>query len=173
MIAARQDVDQRTPNEYAAAAMDSLRRIVRGLRLSGAGEGESRVSSAQLFVLRQIAAQPGLSLADLARRTATSQSSVSEVAARLALRGLVNRQASKDDRRRAEFSLTAGGERILAMAAETAQERLLAGFLALPPEQQASLARILESWTALAGLADLPPTMFFEPASGAGQPPNE
>jgi DNA-binding MarR family transcriptional regulator len=152
----------------AATAMDGVRRIVRGLRVMNACiEGEYRISAAQLFVLREIARQGGQSVADLARRTLTVQSSVSEVVARLITRGLVDRHTPEADRRRAEFTVTAAGMGLLETAPETVQERLVAGFMTLPDEERRALAHGITSWIAAAGLSDEPATMFLEPMSEA------
>ena len=154
-------------NEPAAVAMDGLRRIVRSLRTSGVrSQRDQRVSAAQLFVLREIRAQPGLSMTQLAQRTVTSLSTVSEVVAKLVGAGLVTRVTAPADHRRAELALTAVGEEQLDNSPETVQERLVAGFRALPPEQQRHVAAGLEAWLVAAGLADVPATMFFEPVTG-------
>src|SRR6478672_9755222 len=88
------------PND-AARAMDSLRRVVHALRVATrASERAFGLSAAQLFVLRQLSVEPGQSLRDLAQRTRTTQSSISEVVARLVQRGFVTRESSKEDRRR-------------------------------------------------------------------------
>src|SRR2546423_5112313 len=94
----------------AQHVFDSLRRLVRFLRL-GAREAEEAtgVSSAQLFVLHQLAGAPAASLAELAERTLTDQSSVSTVVARLVAHGLVARRKGTGDRRRVELALTARG----------------------------------------------------------------
>lgn len=150
------------PNN-AARAMNSLRRIVHGLRIATrASESAFGVSTAQLFVLRQLSAAPGQSLGALAARTRTTQSSISEVVARLVRRGLVTRGVSKGDRRRAELTLTEAGRIMLASAPETVQERLLHGFDKLDESSRAALAEHLESWLAAAGLDEVAPTMFFE-----------
>lgn len=157
----------------AAAAMDSLRRIVRALRAFGVtSQRDQKVSAAQLFVLRQIRAHPGLSMSGLADRTLTSQSAVSEVTARLVQRGLVTRLASPSDHRRAELALTDAGVSLLDRSPETVQERLVAGFRSLTPTQQRALAAGLEAWLAATGLASEPASMFFEPVGdehGDGQ----
>lgn len=152
------------PRDAAAAAMDSVRRLVRALRTaSAASERDHDVSAAQLFVLRQVAARPGLSMRELGERTLTSQSAVSEVVARLVRRGLITRLTASDDHRRAELGLTPAGERALGRAPETLQERMVAGFRRLPVEQQAAIAGGLEAWLAASGLTEVPATMFFEP----------
>ena len=147
----------------ASRAMDSLRRVVHALRVATrASEREFGLSAAQLFVLRQLAAASGQSLRDLALRTRTTQSSISEVVSRLVQRGLVARRPSEQDRRRAELSLTATGHAMLAQAPETVQERLLRGFDALPERERTALADHLESWLSASGLDDVAPALFFE-----------
>ncbi len=151
---------------HAVKAMDALRRIVRGLRATHAAAREHEISAAQLFVLRQICAAPGLSLTDIARLTMTSPSSASEVTGRLVESGLVVRSVRANDQRRAEFRLTCAGERAISGAPASVQERLLAGFQLLDERDQRDLARALDAWVTTSGLSSLPPTMFFEP-SGA------
>ena len=147
----------------ASRAMDSLRRVVHALRVATrASERAFGLSGAQLFVLRQLSVTSGQSLGDLAARTRTTQSSVSEVVARLVRNGLVSRAPSARDRRRAVLSLTAGGEALLANAPETIQERLLRGFESLDERARQGLADGLESWLTASGLDDVAPTLFFE-----------
>jgi len=115
-----------------ARAMDSLRRIVHALRVATrASERAFGLGGAQLFVLRQLSAKSGQSLSDLAARTHTTQSSISEVVTRLVRNGLVSRAPSSIDRRRTVLSLTAEGETLLGNAPETIQERLLHGLESL------------------------------------------
>jgi DNA-binding MarR family transcriptional regulator len=148
----------------AARAMDGLRRIVHALHAgTSASERMVGLSSAQLFVLRQLHAEPEQSLGDLARRTRTTQSSVSEVVARLVKRGLVARKPSSSDRRRAVLTLMPAGRTLLMTAPETTQEKLVAGFGRLEPIAQRALAESIERWLAASGLGDVAPTFFFEP----------
>ena len=148
----------------ATRAMDSLRRVVHALRTaSRASERAFALGSAQVFVLRQLSATSGQSLSDLAARTRTTQSSISEVVARLVRNGLVSRAYSSTDRRRAVLDLTAEGKAILANAPETIQERLLRGFESLDERARQQLADGLESWLTASGLDDVTPTLFFEP----------
>jgi len=148
----------------AQRIMDALRRIVRELRLADhSSESELGLGAAQVFVLRQLLARADQSMSELAAATRTSQSSVSEVVARLVARGLVERHTAPEDRRRAVLSITATGRRVAARATLTIQERLLAGLEQLDREQRTALAADMEAWLAAAGLTDVPPTMFFEP----------
>jgi DNA-binding MarR family transcriptional regulator len=153
------------PND-AARVMDSLRRVVHAIRVATrASERAFGLTTAQLFVLRQLSAAPGQSMSDLAARTRTTQSSISEVVARLVGRGLVARDLSKDDRRRAVLSLTAPGRSMLETAPETIQERLLRGFDQLDEATRTALADHLEAWLTASGLDDVSPTLFFEPSA--------
>ena len=143
--------------------MDALRRIVRVLSTSAHGPASRRgPTGAQLFVLRQIGAAPGLSIGELAARTLAGQSSVSEVVSRLVERGLVSRRPNPNDARQAQLLLTARGRAAVRDTAATAQERLAAGLATLDASERAQLAQSLERWLESAGLAELPATMFFE-----------
>lgn len=147
--------------------MDALRRIVRELSASARGAQArggrgAALSGARLYVLRQIATSPGLSIGELAERTHARQSTVSEVVARLVDQGLVARKASEADARQASLSLTARGRRAIAGAEPTVQERLSDALASLPAAQRDALAGALEAWLAAAGLTDTPVTMFFE-----------
>ncbi len=151
--------------DAASNVMDDIRRIVRALHTaSSQSQRDLGVSAAQLFVLRQMAVKAGQSMGDIAQRTRTSQSSVSEVVARLVRRGLVARQAASDDRRRAVLTLTPAGREVLRSAPDTIQERLLDGLGRLPSDQRQLLAEMLSAWLAEAGLREVPPTMFLEPS---------
>jgi DNA-binding MarR family transcriptional regulator len=161
-------------------AMDNLRRIVRAISASARSVSSRGLSGAQLFVLRQIAAAPSLSLRELADRTLTGQSTVSEVVTRLVDRGLVTRSASTSDGRRAELTLTASGHQAIADTAPTAQERLAAALAEMPRERRLALVEALDDWVEAAGLADMPAGMFFDGkvdptivGQGAGIDPRE
>jgi DNA-binding MarR family transcriptional regulator len=152
-------------NDAANDAMNVLRQIVRTLRIGDAdAEAALGVTSAQLFVLRAIDTAGTLTVGELATLTATAQSSVSEVVARLAGRRLVIRRRSSGDRRRAQISLSKKGVRILTGSPQTFQERLLAAFGRLSTERQIQVASGLKTWATEAGLVDVAPTMFFEPS---------
>ena len=143
--------------------MDALRRIVRGLSASARVlPGGSSVSGAQLFVLRQIDAAPGLSIGELAARTLAGQSTVSEVVARLVERRFVARRASALDARQSQLTLTASGRRAISAVEPTTQERLATGLAELKPRERETLATALEGWVAAAHLADEAPSMFLE-----------
>lgn len=146
-----------------AAALDAIRRIVRALRLSAsASERVLGVSGAQLFVLQQLAAAEGPSIAELAARTATDPSSVSVVVSRLVERGLAARSASKTDARRAEVMITPAGRALLRRAPEPIQGKLLAGLATLPEAELRAVAHGLTAVAASLGATEGAAPMFFE-----------
>lgn len=129
---------------HSAALLDALRSVGRELRVSGR-ESEQRlgIHPAQLHALQQLAEKPCRSLAELAERTHTDPSSVSVVVQRLVERGLVERTAASDDRRRTELSVTATGRTLLRRATVTAAHRLDEAVRALPQRDLAVLTRSL------------------------------
>jgi DNA-binding MarR family transcriptional regulator len=143
--------------------MVALRRLVRYLRLADReAEASVGLSAAQAFVLRSLAAAPAHSLAELASRTLTDQSSVSTVVAKLVARGLVVRKIAATDRRRAELRLTASGERMARAAPRSPQPRIAEAVRALAPARRAELVRALEGLVESLGAHQLPPRMLFE-----------
>jgi DNA-binding MarR family transcriptional regulator len=145
------------------AVMDALRRIVRALRLSArAAEGRLGISSAQLFVLHQLAHGDASSIDELAARTLTHQSSVSVVVSRLADRGLVVRRTPAHDARRTAIALTAAGRALLRRAPEVSQARLITGLERLPPSQRRALASQLTALVRALEVGHEKPAMFFE-----------
>ncbi len=150
-------------DEPVAAALDSLRRLVRALRASAhSAERGLGISGAQLFVLRELAAEPGASLSRLADRTSTDPSSVSVVVARLVARGLVARRRHPTDARRALLALTAKGQTLLRKAPEPVQARLVEVLRGLPRKQLRQLSESLAGVVDALGLAAGAATMFFE-----------
>lgn len=147
----------------AAAVMVALRRIVRFLRLADR-EAESAVglSSAQLFVLAALRERPARSLAELAERTLTDQSSVSTVVAKLTAKKLVTRKIAADDRRRAELRVTAAGERVARTAPRMPQTRIADAVSAMRPDQRDALVLGLQALIAGIGAGELAPRMLFE-----------
>jgi DNA-binding MarR family transcriptional regulator len=156
-------------NGDVGAALGAIRRLVRVLRLGDAdAERLTGVSSAQLFVLQQLAEQEASSINELAERTLTDQSSVSTVVSRLAQRGLVKRTPSPADARRMTVSIARPGLELLRRAPVTVQHRLLAALESLPSESINKLTQELNHIVASLGATQEPFTFFFEDdATGA------
>jgi DNA-binding MarR family transcriptional regulator len=148
---------------HPVAAMASLRRIIRYLRVADREiENSSGLSSAQLFVLTTLADTPALSLAEIASRAFTDQSSVSTVVAKLVKNGLIVRKLSRTDRRRAELRLTPAGKRVLDDAPNTPQQRLIDGIRAMPPARRAELVRSLQGLVDALGADATAPKLLFD-----------
>jgi DNA-binding MarR family transcriptional regulator len=149
--------------------MDGLRRLVRALRSSNMeSERRTGITTAQLFVLKHIADYPNGSLGDVAARTLTTQSTASEVVARLVARRLVSRKPAPDDRRRVVLSVTTDGQRILDASSPPVQERLIDAISRLSALEQEAIAHGLSAWLDAAGFGELAPSMFFEPEVNLG-----
>jgi DNA-binding MarR family transcriptional regulator len=147
----------------STAVLVALRRIVRYLRLADrAAESACDLSAAQLFVLRVLSENPGMSLAELARTTVTDQSSVSTVVARLVARRYVQRRPSANDRRRAELRVTASGARVLRTAPSVPQREMIAAIRAMSAARRRELVRALEGLVMLIGAGEIAPRMLFE-----------
>lgn len=156
----------------AGRVMDALRRSVRALRSANANARRTfGVGAAPLFVLRQIADKPGVSLAELAERTHTAQSSVSEVVSRLVADGYVRKMPAAHDRRRLMLELTERGAVVSRNADRTVQERLIAGLRHLSSDERRALADLYEAWLRGAGLEVRPAPMFFESVRRRATPP--
>jgi len=148
------------------AVADSLRRITQAIRLSSSVVQDTLgITGAQLFVLQQLAAQPGASLRELAELTLTDQSSVSVVVSRVVDGGYVTRRVSATDARRTELTLTRAGSALLRRAPALAQTRLMAALHAVPAAELRVTARVLERVARAVGSTAEPAPMFFEPAS--------
>jgi DNA-binding MarR family transcriptional regulator len=151
------------PKEDAREVLNSLRRIVRTLRVSSrTAEQTVGLTGAQLFVLQCLARLGPCSVNELAARTATDQSSVSVVVSRLVTAGHVLRSPSERDRRSVQLSLTSSGRVLVQRAPEAAQERLLAALDGLSKPELSALRRLLAKVVDGAEAADEVPTLFFE-----------
>jgi DNA-binding MarR family transcriptional regulator len=147
----------------ARAVFDSIRRIVRVLRLSARHtETAFGLSAAQLLVLHKLAESPTLSPSELAKRTLTDQSSISVVVKRLVDRGYVTRTLSQTDARSFALSLTEAGRTVVKRAPETTHDRLHEAVRRMSPRRVAALAELLEELVANTGLSHAHPTMLME-----------
>jgi len=154
------------PDSYRA--LNALRRMVRGLRSSADSvERDLKVSSDQLFVLSELASVPDQSVKDLAVRTMTTHSTVSEVVSQLIAKGLVTRTVDTSDARRALLRLTRQGGVLLRKSPRAIQEDLIEGFGTLRPSVRRALASGLERWLEASGLGSVPATMLFDKSVGA------
>lgn len=150
-------------DDESRVILDSIRRIVQLLRrTANASEKQCGLSAAQVFVLHKLTDAASLSVGELAARTLTSQSSVSEVVQKLVGAGYVARERSTRDGRSVQLSLTDAGRSIVAKAPIAPQDYLLAALKRMPPRDRRQLARLLSRLVKETGVVNLPATMIFE-----------
>lgn len=154
----------------AEVALNELRRLVQALRTSSnAVERSLGISGAQLFVLRELAAEPGVSIRRVSERTLTDPSSVSTVVSRLVERGLVTRTQLASDARTSCLVVSRKGTTLLARAPEPYQSRVIAALRALAPsrlhEFRLALSKVVDALELERGEAPL----FFEKKSNEGK----
>lgn len=156
--------------EQSRDVLDAIRRLVQVIRRSAqAAERRVGLSAAQLFVLRKLAEVQMLSVGELALRTATSQSSVSEVVQRLVTAGLVLRQRSARDGRSVELTLSDSGRALVEKAPQAIQDHILDGLSRMPGRDRAELARLINKLLQETGIAQGPTKMLFEEEVGSGK----
>lgn len=166
---------RKTPSshEEVRSVADDLRRIVQALRVSGtATEKALGLSGAQIFVLQQLAREPAPSVAALAERTFTHQSSVSVVVRRLVERKLVVRQTDPKDSRKVSLAITAAGRRALLRAPVSAPARLVEALRSLDASDRTALARGLGALVSAMEIPTTPPPLFMEDESPASPEPS-
>lgn len=145
-----------------AEALDGLRVIIAALTQSArAVESRTGITNAQLFLLQQLRAGP-LSVSQLAERARTHQSTVSIVLARLSRAGLVAKERSAEDGRRAVVSVTTAGRALLRRAPAPPAADLLRAVERLSPRDARRLADGLRALVHSLGLGTHPPTLLFE-----------
>ncbi|WP_291516428.1 MarR family transcriptional regulator [Bdellovibrio sp. ArHS] len=143
--------------------MDCIRFIFKALRVSSSQfEKDIGLSAAQIFVLKQLKEEPGLSINDLALRTTTHQSSVSVVVKKLEEQGFVTRATSKEDSRRVVVSLTPEGEKKLSVIPRTVQEEMIESLQRMDPEKTKKLAALMKEFVQAAGIVEETAPMFGE-----------
>jgi DNA-binding MarR family transcriptional regulator len=155
------------------AVFDSIRRIVRVLRLSARNtEKQFGLSAAQLFVLHKLAESDTLTPGELAEKALTDQSSVSVVVQRLVDRGYVSRARSERDARSFLLTLSDAGRTVVKNSPESTQDRLQTAINRMPAARVKLLAELLHEVISNTGLSSEYPTMLMEDdadAPGAGR----
>ncbi|MDG0817593.1 MarR family winged helix-turn-helix transcriptional regulator [Bdellovibrio svalbardensis] len=135
--------------------MDYIRHIFKALRVSSSQfEKDLGLSAAQVFVLKKLKDEPGLSINELANRTVTHQSSVSVVVKKLEEQKLVQRSTSKQDSRKVVVFLTEEGAGKLAKIPRALQEDMIETLLNMPNEKTVALAKLMKEFVQKAGIVD-------------------
>lgn len=155
----------RIPSERKAvsASVDSIRRVLRALRIAARDTlATAGVSAAQLFVLNALVDGEEASLSDLAQRTMTDRTSVTAVVDRLVQSGLVIKETSEEDRRRASIHITPKGRTVLRGAPRPPTALLVEALERVEPGELKSLERGLRALTRAMGIEGEPAEMMFE-----------
>jgi DNA-binding MarR family transcriptional regulator len=124
------------PKQRAAAleVLKKFRQIFRAAKVHFREvERNAGVSGAQLWLLAELAEQPGARVKDLAAAMALHQSTVSNLLEALTRRKLLVRRRDEDDQRVVRVHLTAAGERLVRKAPGPARGVLPDALEALPP----------------------------------------
>lgn len=162
----------RPTGEAAELALQDLRRLVQGIRTtSHTVERSFGITGAQLFVLRELALEPGASIRRLADRTLTDPSSVSVVVGRLVARGLVARTRDTADARKSSLVVSKQGRSLLARAPEPYQNRLIAVLRELPKARLRVLGDALRQLGDALQLEHSEAPLFFEAAARSRKTP--
>ena len=155
-----------TNRKAIAASVDSLRRVLRALRIAARETlATAGVSAAQLFVLSALVDGAEASLSDLAERTMTDRTSVTAVVDRLVQSGLVTKGTSHEDRRRASIRITPKGRTVLRGAPRPPTALLVEALERVEPAELKRLERGLRALTQTMGIDGEPPEMLFEDGS--------
>lgn len=156
----------------AHSVLNSFRSLVKSLRLADrAGLKEHGLGASQLYVLHELKRDAPLSINDLAERTATDQSTVSVVVAKLIEKGFVTRERSEHDARRLELTLTAKGYLVLRRLPPPIQWSIIEGVQRLPRARARMLAQSLREICSVLGVTEAhPPMLMDDAAAGKARP---
>lgn len=111
------------------------------------------VTLRQFAVLAAIAQAPGVSQAELVRRTGVDRSTIAGITARLQKAGLIERADSETDKRANAVTLTAAGQQMLKAATKHARAADAAILDALPRAKRKTFLSILVKLAELAEAA--------------------
>ena len=103
------------------------------------------VTGAQLWVIREIEATPGIGVSELAERLSIHQSTCSQLVEKLVVRGMVGKERSSEDQRRVGLRLTAEAEALVKHAPGPAEGILPEALSSLSSREIAALDAALES----------------------------
>ena len=147
----------------AHSVLNSFRCIVKSLRLADrAGLKEHGLGASQLYVLHELSRESPLSVNDLAARTATDQSTVSVVVAKLIDKGFVARERAEGDGRRVALTLTPKGRTTVKKLPPPIQHAIVEGVRQLPRGRAKELADSLTEIVRILGIDDENPPMMLD-----------
>jgi DNA-binding MarR family transcriptional regulator len=146
-----------------STALNDIRLLVASLTQSArAVEQKTRMTNAQLFVLRQLLTRDCQTINQLAEEASTKQSAMSLLVSRLESDGYVRRIQSSVDRRRIEVEISAAGRRAVRDAPTAPVEILLKALRRLPPRDIRALQAGLEALLHEMGIRNRAAPLMFE-----------
>jgi DNA-binding MarR family transcriptional regulator len=152
-----------------STALNDIRLLVGSLTQSArAVEQQTRMTNAQLFVLRQLTTRDCQTINQLAEEASTKQSAMSLLVSRLESDGLVRRVQSKVDRRRTEVEISAAGRRAVRDAPTAPVEILLKALRRLSDSEVHALQTGLEALLQEMGIRNREAPLMFERRSKTG-----
>ena len=158
----RRTTTEQALQEDIRDVLDGFRNVVKALRLADrAGIRQYGLGSAQIYVLHQLRETSPLSINELARLTATDQSSVSVVVNKLAEKGLISSSRSANDARKAELVLTRKGRAVLKRIPAPFQASLIESVSRMPAQKVRELAATLRELAHDIGAVEGHAPMFF------------
>ncbi len=137
------------------AVIQKLRMIFKAIQShSKKIEKECGLSGAQLWMLSEVAAVPGVRVSQLAKTLSIHASTCSNMLDKLEAKELIYRDRSKTDQRTVHLYTTETGQNLLSKAPKPLQGKLTRGLELLGPEQLAGLEDNLESLVETLNLPD-------------------
>jgi DNA-binding MarR family transcriptional regulator len=131
--------------EYEENILRSLRKITRAIDLySHQLARQFKLTGPQIVCLRQLRREGTITPSRLAKEVSLSQATITGILDRLEARGLIERERSKEDRRRVIIQLTDNGAELAASAPSPLQERFATKLAGLPKENRAVIDTVLE-----------------------------
>jgi len=128
-------VSKRRNNQLAIQVLKKFRIIYGSVRQHFREiEKTCGVTGSQLWILQEIAKQPGVGISDLAERLSIHQSTCSQLVDKLVVRKLVIKERSNEDQRRVGLRLTPAAAKMLKDAPGPAEGILPEALQALPEE---------------------------------------
>ncbi|MDZ7736522.1 MAG: MarR family transcriptional regulator [Gammaproteobacteria bacterium] len=167
---------QKLPREQLGDdILAALRRIIRAVDLQSRQLVRSHgLTGPQALLLKEITLAGELTVGQLADRVSLSQATVTDILLRLEKRGLIERQRSREDKRRVLVHITVAGRRLMKHSLPLLQEAFLDKLNQLQEWEQtqllASLQRLADMMNAQTLEADNPDDGYAADADNGDHP---
>ncbi len=140
----------------AEEVLIALRRVIRATDIHSRYLAKTiGLTAPQILLLQTIEANQDAKISEMAEQMSVSQSTATNILARLESRGLVCRQRSTDDKRKVHVSLTEEGQRILANAPIPLQDRFTVQFEQLEEWEQSMIISAFQRVASMMNATDI------------------